>query len=51
MELSELEVTEEYSVLGQKRYVIRIRGSNVSFNIEADNPGEALEKVLKILKK
>ena len=45
----ELEIVEEYEVLGVKRYVVQIKGTNVKINVSASNSKEAIEKAKRLL--
>ena len=47
--MADLEVEESYSVLGQQRFVVRVKDTNIKFNVEASSAKEALRKVRKIL--
>ena len=44
-----LEVIEEYELLGEKRYRLRIKGTNVIINVHADSSEEAVKKAVRIL--
>ncbi len=44
----QLEVIEVYRFLGEKVYRVRIRDTNIVFNIQADSSEEALDKALKM---
>ncbi len=46
----ELEVVEEYELLGEKRFRIRVRGTRVYFNVSAETPEEAKEKAARMIK-
>lgn|GEM_PF-799942 len=40
----EFEIVEEYELLGEKRYRLRIKGTSIYINIAAENVNEALKK-------
>ncbi|ALU11633.1 hypothetical protein EYM_03245 [Ignicoccus islandicus DSM 13165] len=44
-----LEIIEKYSALGEKRYVVKITGTNILINIKAENEDEALKRARKLL--
>lgn len=44
-----LEIIEEYELLGEKRYRLRIKGTNVIINVHANSNEEAVEKARHIL--
>ena len=48
---SKLKVVESYVVLGERRYVVRISDTKISFNISAESEEEAIRKVLEMLSK
>ncbi len=48
LEKRDLVIVEEYSFLGQQRYRVQVKGTNIVFNVEADNPEKALEKALEL---
>lgn len=43
-----LEVIEEILVEGGKRYRIRLANTNITFNVSASNPEEAVEKAAEL---
>lgn len=43
-----LEIIEEVSVEGGKRYRIRLVNTNVTFNVSANNPEEAVRKAAEL---
>lgn len=45
----ELELIEEYELLGEKRFRFRIKGTNIVINVGASNLEEAREKAIKII--
>ncbi len=45
----EFEVVEVYEVLGVKRYVVQLKGTNIKVNVSASNSKEAVEKAKKLL--
>ncbi|MCE4611071.1 MAG: hypothetical protein F7B17_03775 [Desulfurococcales archaeon] len=47
----ELEVVEEYVLLGERRFRIRVKGTNLYVNVAASNREEALSKALSMLEK
>ncbi len=47
----DLEIIEEYIIEGQRRYRIRLKGTNIVVNVEAQNDEEALRKVAELMVK
>lgn len=47
----ELRILERYELLGETRYRICIKGTNIVINVSADSDEEALAKALEILAK
>ncbi len=47
----ELEVLEEYSMAGEKRFRILVRGTNIILNVRADTEEEALSKARELAEK
>jgi len=45
----ELELIEEYELLGEKRFRFRIKGTNIVINVGASKLEEAREKAIKII--
>jgi len=45
----ELELIEEYELLGEKRFRFRIKGTNIVINVGASRLDEAKEKAMKII--
>jgi uncharacterized OsmC-like protein len=43
-----LEVVEEVLVEGGKRYRVRLVNTNITFNVSANNPEEAVEKAAEL---
>ncbi len=50
LENLELEVVEQYELLGEKRYRLRIKGTSIYLNVSASNEKEALDKASKMIK-
>ena len=46
-----LEIIEEYELLGERRYRVRVKNTVLVFNVRADNPEEAKSKALELMKK
>ena len=48
MELSRKDfvVIEEYSFMGQQRFRVQVRGTNIVFNVEAGSREEAINKAI-----
>jgi uncharacterized protein YpuA (DUF1002 family) len=46
----ELEVIEEYVIDGIHRFKLRIKGSNIIFNVSAEDLEEAVKKVIDMMK-
>jgi len=47
----DLEVIEEYIIEGQRRYRVKLKGTNIIVNVEAQNDEEALQKVAELMVK
>ena len=47
----EFEVVETYVLDGQRRYRLRVKGTNIVVNVAADTVEEAGEKAVKLLEK
>ncbi len=47
----DLEIIEEYIIEGQRRYRVRLKGTNIIVNVEAQNDEEALRKVAELMVK
>ncbi len=47
----DLEIIEEYIIEGQRRYRVRLKGTNIVVNVEAQNDEEALRKVAELMVK
>ena len=47
----ELEVVEEYVLLGERRFRVRVKGTNLYVNVAASSREEALSKALSMLEK
>ena len=50
MQQEKLELIEEYTVEGRKRYRFRIKNTNVVINVTAQNIDEAKQKAIDIAK-
>jgi len=48
---TDLEILESYVFLGQSRYRVRLKGTNILFNVNAISDDEALEKALEMARK
>lgn len=48
---SDLKIIERYELLGETRYRICVKGTNLVVNIGADSDEEALGKALEVLSK
>lgn len=48
---ADLEVVDEYEVMGEKRFRVRVRGSNLVLNVSASTANEALTKARKLLER
>ncbi len=51
IEKKDLQIIERYYFLGEPRYRIIIRGTNIVFNVRADNDEEAYEKALEMIRR
>lgn len=47
----ELKILEEYSMAGEKRFRVLVRGTNIILNVEADTEEEALSKARELAEK
>lgn len=47
----DLEIIEEYVLLGEKRFRVRVKGSQIVVNVTAGSREEALEKARMILER
>ncbi len=45
----ELEVVERYTLLGEERWRIRVKGTRITVNVAASSAEEAISKALEIL--
>ncbi len=45
-----LEIVEEYELLGEKRYRLRIKGTSIYLNVAANNEQEAINKANKMIR-
>ncbi|NPA05140.1 MAG: hypothetical protein GXO09_03480 [Crenarchaeota archaeon] len=48
MKPEDLEIVEEYELLGEKRYRLRVKGTNIVINVAASTPEEAVKKALQV---
>jgi len=46
----ELEVVEEYVIDGVHRFKLKVKGSNIVFNVNAENLEEAVRRVIDMMK-
>jgi len=46
-----LEVVEHYTLLGEHRWRIRVKGTRITLNVAADSAEEALEKARDMLER
>lgn len=46
----ELELIEEYRINDEHRFKLKVKGTNIIFNVAADDLGEAVNKVIKMMK-
>ena len=47
----EFEIVEEFLLLGEKRFRVRVKGSNIVFNVSASSPEEAIEKARELMER
>jgi len=47
----ELEILEEYELLGEKRFRVKIKGTKIVLNVSAENNEEAIKKAKELIKK
>ncbi len=47
----DLEVIEVLLFMGEKRYRVKIKDTNIVFNVHAENSDEAIEKTLELIQK
>ncbi len=43
-----LEVIEEYIIEGKKRFRVRVKGTNIVFNVSANSPNEAASRAAEL---
>ena len=46
-----LEIIEEYELLGERRYRVRVKDTVLVFNVRADTPEEAKSKALELMRR
>jgi len=51
MKKLDFEVIEEYELLGEKRFRVRIKGTNIVLNVSAENSEDAVEKAKELVEK
>ncbi len=44
----DLELIEEYELMGEKRFRFRVKGTNIVINVSAENVEEAKKKALEL---
>ncbi len=47
----DFEVIEEYELLGEKRFRVRLKGTNIVFNVSASSKEEAVERALELARR
>ncbi|MCD6113763.1 MAG: hypothetical protein J7J78_00490 [Thermoprotei archaeon] len=47
----EFEILEEYELLGERRFRVRIKGTKIVLNVSAENNEEAIRKAKELVKK
>ncbi len=47
----DFEVIEEYELLGEKRFRVRLKGTNIVFNVSASSKDEAVERALELARR
>ncbi len=47
----DLEIVEVLLFMGEKRYRVRIKNTNIVFNVHAEDSNEAIEKTLELIQK
>jgi hypothetical protein len=47
----ELEIVERYTLLGEERWRVRVRGTRIVVNVAASSPEEALERAREVLER
>jgi len=45
-----LELIEEYIIMGEHRFKLRLRGTNIVFNVSANSLEEAVSKAINMIK-
>jgi len=45
-----LELIEEYVIMGEHRFKLRLRGTNIVFNVSANSLDEAVSKAINMIK-
>ncbi len=51
MKKLDLEVIEEYELLGEKRFRVRIKGTNIVLNVSAENSEDAIKKAKELVER
>ncbi len=51
MDKQDFEVIEEYELLGEKRFRVRLRKTNIVFNVAASTRDEAVERALELARR
>ncbi len=47
----DFELIEEYELMGEKRFRLRLRATNIVFNVSASSLDEAIEKAVEMAKR
>lgn len=48
MRPEDFELIEEYELLGEKRYRLRVKDTNIIINVAASSPEEAVRKAIQV---
>ncbi len=51
VDVEDLVIIEKYVFLGQQRYRVQVKGTNIVFNVVASSDEEAIEKTIKLASK
>ncbi|AEM38837.1 hypothetical protein Pyrfu_0968 [Pyrolobus fumarii 1A] len=48
---NDFEVIEEYELMGEKRFRVRLKGTNIVFNVAANDAKDAVERAVELARK
>ena len=47
----EFEIIEDYLLLGERRFRVRVKGARIVFNVSASTPEEAVQKARELMER